>query len=80
MIRTPALCSSIAMSVIGSSRKIVLNRPKMMNVLNIEMCHDIKNLLTEWKEDPSVSGILMRGEGDKAFCAGCYNYFLNRDP
>jgi enoyl-CoA hydratase len=66
----PVLSSSITSSILGTSRKIVLNRPKMMNVLNIEMCQDIKQLLTEYKEDPSVSAILMRGEGDKAFCAG----------
>jgi enoyl-CoA hydratase/carnithine racemase len=42
----------------------------MLNSLNIEMCNEIKSLLHAWSSDPSVSSMLMRGEGEKAFCAG----------
>jgi len=42
----------------------------MMNVLNKPMCNEIKDLIDSWAEDSSVSSILMRGEGPKAFCAG----------
>jgi enoyl-CoA hydratase len=42
----------------------------MLNSLNIEMCNEIKHLFSSWSSDSSVAAILMRGEGEKAFCAG----------
>jgi enoyl-CoA hydratase/carnithine racemase len=61
---------SILSSTLGCSRKIVLNREKALNSLNMEMCSEIKHLLTEWNADPNVCAVLMRGAGSKAFCAG----------
>jgi enoyl-CoA hydratase/carnithine racemase len=47
----------ITTSLLGSTRKLVLNRPRMMNVLNTEMCNEIKDLLRLWSQDKSVSAI-----------------------
>eukprot|EP01083_Nonionella_stella_P051901 137836_1 len=55
----------------GSIGKLVLlNRPKALNALNLNMVEILTPLYQRWtdKKDPSV--IVMRGAGDKAFCAG----------
>lgn len=70
--------SSILWSNLGlNCRKVILNRPKAMNSLNIEMCNEIKILLNNWINDSSIIAILMRGEGEKAFCAGILLYFFS---
>lgn len=49
---------------------ILLNRPEALNAQNLQMVTTTKSLLDEWAEDDSVVGVLIRGAGDKAFCAG----------
>lgn len=69
--------SSIISYNLNKCRKIILNRPKAMNTLNIEMCNEIKRLLLNWNNDSSINVIIMKGEGDKAFCAGIFYYIKN---
>lgn len=47
-----------------------LNRPETLNGLSLEMCHDLTRLLTQWEQDPSIAFVILRGAGDRAFCAG----------
>ena len=54
----------------GSLRTIVLNRPKALNALNLEMVLAIRPMLEAWEADDKVKVIAMKGAGDKAFCAG----------
>lgn len=49
---------------------ITLNRPKMLNTLNLEMIRKIHPELKKWETDPSISLIIIKGVGEKAFCAG----------
>ncbi|MFU0790005.1 MAG: enoyl-CoA hydratase/isomerase family protein [Virgibacillus proomii] len=49
---------------------ITLNRPKAINSLTYDMLSPIHNKLKEWEQDPSVSVIILKGEGPKGFCAG----------
>nr|XP_058961469.1 3-hydroxyisobutyryl-CoA hydrolase, mitochondrial-like [Pocillopora verrucosa] len=49
---------------------ITLNRPKALNALNLNMIRDIYPVLKEWEADPAVSLVLIKGAGDRAFCAG----------
>ena len=53
----------------GQSRTIVLNRPKVLNSLNLAMVNGISDLVRAWDADENVSAIVMKGAG-KAFCAG----------
>lgn len=58
----------------GHSRIVVLDRPKALNSLNIEMCIHMKQLLQTWTApDSSVGLFMMKGAGEKAFCAGACN-------
>jgi enoyl-CoA hydratase len=49
---------------------ITLNRPKALNALTHAMCVDMKAKLDEWAGDPEIWAVTIRGEGDRAFCAG----------
>lgn len=48
---------------------ITLNRPKAMNALNLSMIRSMYPKLKEW-EAGSVQLVIIKGVGDKAFCAG----------
>lgn len=54
----------------GGIGKIVLNRPKALNALTLEMCHVIEAQMREWAGDDAVRAVVVRGAGEKAFCAG----------
>ncbi|XP_067124574.1 3-hydroxyisobutyryl-CoA hydrolase, mitochondrial isoform X2 [Centruroides vittatus] len=49
---------------------ITLNRPKVLNSLNISMIRTIYPKLKEWNSDPEIKMVIIKGAGDKAFCAG----------
>jgi enoyl-CoA hydratase/carnithine racemase len=51
---------------------VELNRPKALNALSLEMCNQIKTLLLERinSENSTVGAFLLKGSGEKAFCAG----------
>lgn len=54
----------------GALGLITLNRPKALNALTLDMIHAMAERLGEWAEDPEIAAVLIRGAGDKAFCAG----------
>ena len=49
---------------------VTLNRPKALNTLSLAMYRVMDPKLLEWGGDPSVRAIVVRGAGDRAFCAG----------
>ncbi len=49
---------------------ITLNRPAALNALNLDMIVQLRTALREFAEDPKVNAVLIRGAGEKAFCAG----------
>ena len=49
---------------------ITLDRPEAINAFNVQMRDDIYEALTAVRDDPEVRGVLVRGEGDRGFCAG----------
>ncbi len=54
----------------GGAGVIVLNRPKALNALTLDMVRRIAAALDGWEDDPDVTRIVIRGAGEKAFCAG----------
>src|SRR5690348_6956745 len=50
--------------------RILLNRPKALNALDLDMIRTITRILQEWREDPHVHVVVIEGAGDRAFCAG----------
>ncbi|MBP3945856.1 enoyl-CoA hydratase/isomerase family protein [Psychrobacter sp. K31L] len=49
---------------------MTLNTPKSLNALSVEMCQLLSHHLEQWQNDEHVVAILLKGAGDKAFCAG----------
>jgi enoyl-CoA hydratase/carnithine racemase len=49
---------------------ITLNRPSALNALSLGMILELRDLLGRCSADPQIHAVLLRGAGDKAFCAG----------
>ena len=49
---------------------ITLNRPKALNALTYGMISKIEETLELWRNDNSVSLIILDAKGDRAFCSG----------
>jgi enoyl-CoA hydratase/carnithine racemase len=49
---------------------ITLNRPKALNAYNIQMRDELYHVLGAISEDDEVKVVLLKGAGEKAFCAG----------
>ena len=49
---------------------ITLDRPKKLNSLTPEMMYGLRRVFTEIDEDPDVHVAVLRGNGEKGFCAG----------
>jgi enoyl-CoA hydratase/carnithine racemase len=49
---------------------LILNRPEKKNSLSLEVIQLLGSTLKELAEDDGVRAVMLRGAGDKAFCAG----------
>jgi enoyl-CoA hydratase/carnithine racemase len=54
----------------GRVGRLVLNRPKALNALDLTMIRACAAALTQWADDPHVDAVVIEGAGDRAFCAG----------
>ena len=54
----------------GPIAHIVLNRPEVVNAYNIQMRDDLYQALEAVRDDPDVRAVVLRGSGDRGFCAG----------
>jgi enoyl-CoA hydratase len=54
----------------GALALVTLNRPKALNALTLDMCRQLDAQLADWAADPSVAAVLIKGAGERAFCAG----------
>jgi enoyl-CoA hydratase len=54
----------------GRAGVIVLNRPKALNALTLNMVRLIAAALDEWEKDGALTRIILLGTGERAFCAG----------
>ena len=62
--------SHLLKSVEDGVMKIVLNRPEAMNALSRDMMHGLTDALNEAAGSREIGCVVVRGAGDKAFCAG----------
>ena len=60
----------IIFSITGSVGNILLNRPKALNSLTTDMCKAVHDQLKQWQADDRIKAVIIRGAGDRAFCAG----------
>ncbi|CAG0915732.1 unnamed protein product [Notodromas monacha] len=66
--RMSSLTDIVMMQEINNKGLVTLNRPKALNALNLSMIRVLTPKLQRWRNE--VDLIIMKGAGDKAFCAG----------
>jgi enoyl-CoA hydratase len=54
----------------GVAGMILLNRPRALNALNRAMVDGMRAALDAWETDEHVRHVVIRGAGERAFCAG----------
>lgn len=67
-IRIPSSEPEIITEEINGKGLLILNRPKVLNAANYEMTLNVWTTLNNWSRNKSI--IIIKGNGDKAFCAG----------
>ncbi|PKM29204.1 MAG: crotonase [Gammaproteobacteria bacterium HGW-Gammaproteobacteria-11] len=61
---------SIIVDVRNHIGHLILNRPAGLNALNIDMIRQLQQQLDQWANDDQVRAVILRGAGERAFCAG----------
>src|SRR5437660_6515259 len=54
----------------GGVATVTLNRPHALNAFTLGMYRRFAPVLREWEDDPGIRAVLIRGAGERAFCAG----------
>ena len=54
----------------GLAGTLLMNRPKALNALTLEMIRAFAQAIDTWKDDASVKLVVLEGAGGRAFCAG----------
>uniref|UniRef100_A0A8D3DMY7 3-hydroxyisobutyryl-CoA hydrolase n=1 Tax=Scophthalmus maximus TaxID=52904 RepID=A0A8D3DMY7_SCOMX len=60
----------VLLEKVGRAGVITLNRPKVLNALNLTMIRQIYPQLRKWENDNDTDIVIIKGDGGKAFCAG----------
>jgi len=54
----------------GGVATVTLNRPQALNAFTLTMYRRFDPMLRTWADDPGIRAVLIRGAGERAFCAG----------
>ncbi len=68
--RLSAAGGELAAEVRAGVATVTLNRPAALNALSLGMLEGLARWLAAWSRDERVRVVVLRGAGDKAFCAG----------
>jgi len=66
----PGMTDEVLYARQGHLGRIVLNRPRVINVLNDVMVSSIMAQLDDWTRDDAVTAVSIQGAGDRGLCAG----------
>ena len=62
--------AEVLFNVENSFGIITLNRPKTLNALTMNMIKKMRQTFTDWMTDDDIKAVVIKGAGDRAFCAG----------
>lgn len=62
--------ASVLVDIIDGVGVLTLNRPAVLNALDLATVRALTHQLQAWAGDPAVRAVLLRGTGERAFCAG----------
>ncbi|MEO0412596.1 MAG: enoyl-CoA hydratase/isomerase family protein [Pseudomonadota bacterium] len=60
----------IVFSQRGAIGHVLLNRPKALNALTLDMAIKLRGQLKSWADDDTIAAVIVEGAGEKGFCAG----------
>ncbi len=60
----------IITNVEGRVARVMINRPKALNALNMDMCAEINAALLAWARDDAIDRVVITAAEGRAFCAG----------
>ncbi len=66
----PGMSDDVLYARDGHLGRILLNRPRVLNVLNDDMVTSILVQLQDWARDDEVVAVSIQGSGGRALCAG----------
>jgi enoyl-CoA hydratase len=55
---------------IGQVKTATISRPKALNALNAELLEELEDIIQNLYQDSDIRGLILTGDGDKAFVAG----------
>jgi enoyl-CoA hydratase len=61
---------SVVPSQEGRIGRLLLDRPRALNALDLPMIHRLGAALSTWRERPEVHAVVVESASDRAFCAG----------
>ncbi|HET7775216.1 MAG TPA: enoyl-CoA hydratase/isomerase family protein, partial [Azospira sp.] len=61
---------NVLVHVVDGVGVLTLNRPDVLNALDLATVRSLARQLTDWVDDPAIRAVLLRGTGERAFCAG----------
>ena len=64
------LPANVLVHIIDGVGVLTLNRPAVLNALDLATVRALTRQLTAWASDPAIRAVLLRGTGERAFCAG----------
>src|SRR6185436_1915644 len=65
----------------GAVALITINRPKVLNALNVPTLDELRRAALELKRDDAIRAIVITGAGEKSFVAGAdINEFVAQSP
>lgn len=71
MAKAPAILTEVLSTQCGRGIGVLtLNVPKAMNAVDLDMVNAIDEHMKAWQDDANIVAVIMRGAGEKAFCAG----------
>jgi enoyl-CoA hydratase/carnithine racemase len=63
-------CDDILFGREAGVATVTLNRPHALNAFTLGMYRRFAPMLREWEDNPEIHAVLIRGAGERAFCAG----------
>ena len=64
------MTDEILFDVSGGVATVTMNRPKALNALTLDMIRAFAPKLSAWRDDDAIKAVIIKGAGEKAFCAG----------
>ncbi len=54
----------------GIAGTLLMNRPRALNALDLDMIRSFAEAIRSWRDDASIQLVVLEGAGGRAFCAG----------